>query len=77
MQSLKKQKKKKGESLYAKCVSPFGCRETRGKITKTLVSFFFFFKFGFYIEFLIEPLKKIKALLFFEIELVCGIRLYF
>ena len=72
-----KTKKKKGESLYAKCVSPFGCRETRGKITKTLVSFFFFFKFGFYIEFLIELLKKIKALLFFEIKLVCGIRLYF
>ena len=39
--------------------------------------FFFFFNFGFCIEFLIELLKKIEALLFFEIELVCGIRLYF
>ena len=39
--------------------------------------FFFFFNFGFGIEFLIELLKNIEALLFFEIELVCGIRLYF
>ena len=37
--------------------------------------FFFFFYFGFCIEFLIELLKKIEALLFFEIELVCGIGL--
>ena len=38
---------------------------------------FFFFNFGFCIEFLIELLKKIETLLFFEIELVCGIGLYF
>ena len=30
------------------------------------------FYFGFCIEFLIKLLKKIEALLFFEIELVCG-----
>ena len=47
------------------------------KSQKLWFLFFFFFKFGLYIEFLIELLKKIKALLFFEIELVCGIRLYF
>ena len=64
-------KQKKGESLYSNCVSPFGCGET-------LVSIFLiYFNFGFCIEFLIELLKKIKALLFFEIELVYGIRLYF
>ena len=49
-----------------------------GKIKETLVSvffffFFFFLYFGLCIEFLIELLKKIEALLFFEIELVCGI----
>ena len=39
--------------------------------------FHFFFFLGFCIEFLIELLKKIDALLFFEIELVCGIGLCF
>ena len=48
-----------------------------GKIKETLVLVNFFSYFGFYIEFLIELLKKIEALLFFEIELVCGIGLYF
>ena len=33
--------------------------------------------FGFFIEFLIELLKKIEALLFFEIELVCGFDFFF
>ena len=52
-------KKKKRVSPFmqnAKCVSPFGCWETMGKIKETLVSirFFFFFCFGFYFEFLIE-----------------------
>ena len=62
--------KKKGESLYSNCVSPFGCGET-------LVSIFFiYFNFGFCIEFLIELLKMIEALLFFKIELVCGIGLF-
>ena len=71
-------KQKKVESLYAKCVSSFGCQETGG-ITwfKFFFFSFFFFNFGLCIEFLIELLKKIEALLFFEIELVCGIRLYF
>ena len=45
------------------------------KIKETLVSICFFFFFGFCIEFLIELLKKSEALLFFEIELVCGIGL--
>ena len=65
----------------AKCVSLCGCWEIVGKIKETLVSVFFFFFFFFFfflyfglcIEFLIELLKKIEALLFFEIELVCGI----
>ena len=48
-----------------------------GKIKETLVSVPFFFYFGFYIEFLIELLKKIEILLFFEIELACGIGLCF
>ena len=48
-----------------------------GKIKETLVSILFFFFLGFCIEFLIELLKKIEALLFFEIELVCGIGLFF
>ena len=34
------------------------------------------FYFGFFIEFLIELLKKIETLLFFEIELVCGFELF-
>ena len=46
-------------------------------LVSILFFFLFFFNFGFCIEFLIELLKKIEALLFFEIELVCGIRLYF
>ena len=71
-------KQKKVESLYAKCVSSFGCRETGGITWFQFFFFFsFFFNFGFCIEFLIELLKKIEALSFFEIELVCGIRLYF
>ena len=48
-----------------------------GEIKETLVSVRFFFYFSFCIEFLIELLKKIEALLFFEIELVCGIGLCF
>ena len=58
-----------------------------GKIKETLVSVFFLFfiiifffcilYFGLCNEFLIELLKKIEALLFFEIELVCGIGLCF
>ena len=75
LRGLSKLKKKRGELLYANCVSPFGFWETVGKIKETLVSFFFFL--GFCIEFLIELLKKIDALLFFEIELVCGIGLCF
>ena len=71
-------KQKKVELLYAKCVSSFGCRETWGITWFQFFFFsFFFLNFGFCIEFLIELLKKIEALLFFEIELVCGIRLYF
>ena len=35
------------------------------------------FYFGFLIEFLIELLKKIETLLFFEIELVCGFDLFY
>ena len=38
---------------------------------------YIYFNFGFCIEFLIEPLKMIEALLFFKIELVCGIGLFF
>ena len=77
LRGLSKLKKEEGELLYANCVSPFGCRETVGKIKETLVSILFFFFLGFCIEFLIELLKKIEALLFFEIELVCGIGLCF
>ena len=40
-------KLKKSDSLYAKCVSPFGCQETVGKIIETLVSIHFFFLFWF------------------------------
>ena len=48
--SLKK--KKKGESLYSNCVSPFGCRET-------LVSIFLIYcNFGFCIEFFNEVKSK-------------------
>ena len=36
-----------------------------------------FFYFGLFIEFLIELLKKIETLLFFEIELVCGWDFFF
>ena len=69
LRGLSKQKNK-GESLYSNCVSPFGCRET-------LVSIFLiYFNFGLCIEFLIELLKMIEALLFFKIELVCGIGLF-
>ena len=35
------------------------------------------FYFGLFIEFLIELLKKIETLLFFEIELVCGFDFFF
>ena len=35
------------------------------------------FYFGLCIEFLIKLLKKIEALLFFEIELVCGFDFFF
>ena len=76
-QSLEKKKKVSPFMQNAKCVSPFGCWETVGKIKETLVLVHFFSYFGFYIEFLIELLKKIEALLFFEIELVCGIGLCF
>ena len=77
MQSLKKQKKKRWVTLCKVCFTIWLPRN-KGKNHKNFgFFFFFFFKFGFYIEFLIELLKKIKALLFFEIELVCGIRLYF
>ena len=43
LRGLSKLKKKEGELLYANCVSPFGCRETVGKIKETLVSILFFF----------------------------------
>ena len=44
--------KKKGESLYSNCVSPFGCRET-------LVSIFLIYcNFGFCIEFCNEVKSK-------------------
>ena len=36
-----------------------------------------FFYFVFFIEFLIELLKKIETLLFFEFELVCGFDFFF
>ena len=51
--------------------------EKQWEKSKKLWFQFVFFYFGFCIEFLIELLKKIEALLFFEIELVCGIGLYF
>ena len=47
------------------------------KSKKLWFQFLFFSIFGFYIEFLIELLKKIEILLFFEIELACGIGLCF
>ena len=51
--------------------------EKQWEKSKKLWFQFFFFFLGFCIEFLIELLKKIEALLFFEIELVCGIGLCF
>ena len=69
--------KKKGESLYAKCEdSIFTIWLLRNSENNQrnfgFICFFFFFYFGLCIEFLIELLKKIETLLFFEIELVCG-----
>ena len=85
-----KRKRKKVESLYAKCKVCFFVWLLRnsGKNQRNFgFSFFFFFFFFFFvfcilyfglcIEFQIELLKKIEALLFFEIELVCGIGLCF
>ena len=69
MRSLKTLKKKR---LVFK-VCKFGCRETVGKIKdRSFFLFWFqfvFFYFGLCFEFLIELLKKIETLLFFEIGL--------
>ena len=80
-----KRKRKKVESLYAKCKVCFivWLLRNSGKNQRNFgFSFFIYFLllfffcilyFGLCNEFLIELLKKIEALLFFEIELVCGI----
>ena len=73
LRSLWKPKKKKGESLYAKCKVCFTVCMLRnsGKNQRICCEslFFYFFYFGFCFEFLIELLKKIEALLFFEFGL--------
>ena len=75
MRSLKKKKVSRFMQSVFHCLVVEKQGESLG--FNSFFFLFFFFNFGFCIEFLIELLKKIEALLFFEIELVCGIRLYF
>ena len=74
--SLKTKKKRRWVALCKLCFTVWLPRNG-GKNQRNFGFNSFFFFLGFCIEFLIELLKKIEALLFFEIELVCGIGLCF
>ena len=69
------QTKKKGELLCTK----FTVWLPRDMLEKSKKLWFHevLLYFGFCMEFLIKLLKKIEALLFFEIELVCGFDFFF
>ena len=77
LRGLSKLKKKRRWVALCKLCFTVWLPRNSGKNQRNFGFNSFFFFFGFCIEFLIELLKKIEALLFFEIELVCGIGLCF